>query len=224
MFECLKSAIVLMTISGIIMLPSGLKANELFFSEYIEGTAYNKALEIYNPTFDFIDLELNDYSVRFYYNGNTTPSNIFKLTGSLSPDNTYTIANPTAGTVITDVADILFSNMNFNGNDAIMLFKGDNIIDSMGRIGEDPGSEWGSGLFSTQDNTLRRRPEITTGDLNPYDVFDPSIEWEGYSLNTFDGLGSHQMSAPVPEPATVLLLGNGFIALAGFRKKRAAKK
>ena len=224
MFECLKSAIVLMITAWIFILPSGLNANELFFSEYIEGTAYNKALEIYNPTVDFIDLEVDDYSIGFYYNGNITPSDIFKLTGILSPDNTYNIANPAAGPVITDVADILFSNMNFNGNDAIMLFKGDNIIDSIGRIGEDPGAEWGSGLFSTQDNTLRRRHEIITGDLNPYDVFDPSIEWEGFSLNTFDGLGSHQMSAPVPEPATVLLLGNGFIALAGFRKKRAAKK
>jgi len=210
--------------SGIFILPSGLNANELFFSEYIEGTSYNKALEIYNPTVDLIDLALDDYSVRFYYNGNTAPSGILKLTGILSPDNTYIIANPGADEVITHVADILFSNMSFNGDDAIVLFKGDSIIDGIGRIGEDPGVEWGAGLFSTQDNTLRRRPDIKTGDLNPHDVFDAFIEWEGFSINTFDGLGSHQLSAPVPEPATMLLLGTGFIALAGFRKKRAAKK
>lgn len=219
MSERLKSAIVLMIISGICVVPSGLNATELFFSEYIEGTSYNKALEIFNPTVDSIDLALDDYSVHIYYNGNTTASSIFQLTGILSPDNTYVIANPKADQEITDIADIFFSSMSYNGDDAIILYKGDDIIDSIGRIGEDPGSEWGSGLFSTQDNTLRRLPEIIAGDLDPYDVFDPSLEWEGFSVDTFNGLGSHQVSNPVPEPASMLLLGAGFIALAGLKRR-----
>jgi predicted extracellular nuclease len=224
MFIYLKSAIILMIMAWVFILPSGLNANELFFSEYIEGTSFNKALEIYNPNADFVDLGLDDYCIGFYNNGSSAASSILKLTGILSPDDTYTIVNTKADQAIKGVADILFSSLNFNGNDAIILFKGDSIIDSIGRPGEDPGDEWGVGLFSTLDNTLRRRPEITTGDLNPYDVFDPLIEWEGFSVNTFDGLGSHQLSVPVPEPATMLLLGAGFIALAGFGKKRAAKK
>jgi predicted extracellular nuclease len=219
MFRNLKSTIVLMGILSIVMLPSGLKADELFFSEYIEGSGYNKALEIFNPTVDSIDLALGSYSIRIYFNGNAAPSDIFQLTGALSPSETYVIAHPSADTAIKNAADIL-SNLTFNGDDAIVLFKGTDIIDGIGRIGEDPGSEWGSGLAGTQDNTLRRRPEITAGDMDPYDAFYPSTEWEGFALNTLDGLGAHHVSAPVPEPATMLILGTGLIALAGFRRIR----
>jgi hypothetical protein len=46
----------------------------------------------------------------------------------------------------------------------------------IGQIGFDPGSEWGSGLTSTADNTLRRKPSIEAGDPNGTDAFDPSIQ------------------------------------------------
>ena len=223
MSEHLKSAIVLTIISVAFVVPSGLQATELFFSEYIEGSSYNKALEIFNPTVDSIDLSLDDYSIHFYYNGNTTASYLLQLSGIISHDNTYVIANNKADKAITDAADILFAGMSYNGDDAIVLYKSTDIIDSIGRIGEDPGSEWGSGLYSTQDNTLRRLPKITEGDLDPYDVFDPSLEWEGFSSNTFDGLGSHQLIDPVPEPATMLLFGTGIIVLAGFKKREGLK-
>jgi len=200
------------------MLPSGLRADELLFSEYIEGTSFNKALEIFNPTADPMDLSLGNYSVRIYFNGNISPTDIFPLAGILSPSDTYVIAHPSADQAIINAADIL-SNITFNGDDAIMLFKGDDIIDGIGTIGLDPGSEWGTGLAGTQDNTLRRRPDITTGDINPYDIFNPSIEWEGFTLNTFDGIGTHRVSAPVPEPSTMLLFGTVFIALSGLRRR-----
>jgi hypothetical protein len=52
-------------------------------------------------------------------------------------------------------------------------------VDVIGQLGFDPGSEWGSGDLSTQDNTLRRKPGITLGDTNGGDAFDPSLEWGG---------------------------------------------
>jgi predicted extracellular nuclease/Ca2+-binding RTX toxin-like protein len=55
----------------------------------------------------------------------------------------------------------------------------------IGQIGFDPGTEWGSGLISTQNNTLRRKSSIVTGDTNPFDTFDPSLEWEGFAQDTF---------------------------------------
>jgi uncharacterized protein len=43
---------------------------DLFFSEYVEGSSNNKALEIYNPTTQTVTLSL--YSVKLYSNGATT--------------------------------------------------------------------------------------------------------------------------------------------------------
>jgi predicted extracellular nuclease len=46
---------------------------DLFFSEYIEGSSNNKALEIYNNTGAAIDLAEAGYVVQLYFNGSTVP-------------------------------------------------------------------------------------------------------------------------------------------------------
>ena len=43
---------------------------ELFFTEYIEGSSNNKALEIYNGTGAAINLATGGYSVQMFFNGN----------------------------------------------------------------------------------------------------------------------------------------------------------
>ncbi|MGB3618615.1 MAG: lamin tail domain-containing protein, partial [Catalinimonas sp.] len=40
---------------------------DLFFSEYVEGSSSNKALEIYNPT--DADIDLTGYRVELFSNG-----------------------------------------------------------------------------------------------------------------------------------------------------------
>ncbi|PKN48216.1 MAG: hypothetical protein CVU63_05755, partial [Deltaproteobacteria bacterium HGW-Deltaproteobacteria-20] len=54
----------------------------LFFSEYIEGSSSNKAVEIYNPT--GADVNLTGCSVRVYANGNSTTTNITNLTATVA--------------------------------------------------------------------------------------------------------------------------------------------
>ena len=44
---------------------------ELFFSEYIEGTSNNKALEIFNGTGAPINLAANGYAVQMFFNGSS---------------------------------------------------------------------------------------------------------------------------------------------------------
>ena len=77
----------------------------------------------------------------------------------------------------------------FNGDDAITLRKGTTVIDSIGQIGFDPGTEWGTGLTSTADNTLRRKLLIEAGDANGSDLFDPAVEWDGFATDNFRGSG-----------------------------------
>ena len=80
-----------------------------------------------------------------------------------------------------------------NGDDAVALYHGATLIDVIGQVGTDPGSEWGTDVVSTQDNTLRRMDTVCVGDVNDGDAFDPSGEWLGFAQNTFDGLGTHSV-------------------------------
>lgn len=74
------------------------------------------------------------------------------------------------------------------------------VIDVIGQVGFDPGSEWGSGDTSTKDNTIRRQASVCQGDTDEADPFDPSLEWDGFAKDTFDGLGTHTVScAPAAE-------------------------
>lgn len=172
----------------------------VIISEYVEGSSNNKAIEIYNGTAEGINLTAENYSLQFFFNGANTAGATIGLTGVVAAGSTYVVANSSANATVLAAANQLSSASWFNGDDAIVLRHGTNIIDSIGQIGFDPGTEWGSGLASTADNTLRRKSTVLSGDTNPFDVFDPSIEWDGYAQDTFDGLGAHVMDCAPPSP------------------------
>ncbi|MBP9583515.1 MAG: endonuclease, partial [Ignavibacteriaceae bacterium] len=162
---------------------------DLFISEYVEGTSNNKAIEIYNGTSSSINLSANGYKLEFYFNGSTTAGSTINLMGTLGIGNVFVVASASANSTILGIANQTSSSAFFNGNDAVVLKKGSIILDVIGQIGFDPGTEWGNGLISTADNTLRRLENTIQGDTNPNDIFDPTLEWLGYPTDTFDGLG-----------------------------------
>lgn len=166
-------------------------SNSLFFSEYVEGSSNNKALEIFNNTGSNVDLGAQDYKVQLYANGSNTGSSPINLTGLVNDGGVFVISNSSAAQAILDVSDQTTGSINYNGNDAIALLRGTEIVDVIGQIGFDPGDEWGTGDVSTQDNTIRRKSSIGIGDADGSDAFDPAEEWNGFALDTFDGLGSH---------------------------------
>jgi predicted extracellular nuclease len=162
---------------------------ELFFSEYIEGSSYNKALEIYNGTGAAIDLAAGSYNVQMFFNGSSSAGLTINLTSSVEDGDVYVVTNQSAVQAIKDQADLITASTSwFNGDDAVVLRKGTTVIDSIGQIGIDPGSEW-SGI--TADNTLRRKDTICTGDPIGTDIFDPAVEWDSFPNDTFNGLGNH---------------------------------
>jgi predicted extracellular nuclease len=65
------------------------------------------------------------------------------------------------------------------------------VVDAIGQVGFDPGSQWGTGDASTADNTIRRKATVDAGDTVPDDPFDPAAEWDGFPIDTFDGVGAH---------------------------------
>lgn len=168
-------------------------ATTLFITEYIEGSSNNKALEIFNGTGAAIDLAAWQYVVQIYFNGNTAANLTINLTGTVAAGDVFVLAHSSANATILAQADQTNSAGWFNGNDAIVLRRAGAtgpIVDSIGTIGVDPGTEWGAGLVSTADNSLRRKGTISSGDTNPFDFFDPALEWEGFATDTFTGLGS----------------------------------
>ena len=178
--------------------PSEAAAADLFFSEYIEGSSNNKALEIYNGTGAPIDLAANGISVQMAFNGNPVATLTIDLGGTVANGDVFVLAQASAGPAILSQADQTNGAGWFNGDDAVVLRRGSEVLDVIGQIGVDPGTEWGTGLTSTADNTLRRKGHIEAGDSSGGDAFDPSVQWDGYSTDTFDGLGAHSTTGEPP--------------------------
>lgn len=254
------------------------QCDELFFSEYVEGYANNKGLEIYNPTDQAVNL--SDYAIARASNGSTAPAsnqiislpdvmleskdvfvvvvdlrdttlwdsqfdkpvwNGYNLIDTLFDRVTGEAITDSLGNVIfgpqyTDTGSALFgteynerydmqckadaflcpdynenNTMYFNGNDAVILLKGDqisptgdNIIDVIGVIGEDPEETimedaWvnDDGFWVTKNRTLVRKEDVTAGRNNLQDVVFAlggtfkGDQWYSYRNNSFEYLGIH---------------------------------
>ena len=156
----------------------GTNSSDLFFSEYIEGSSNNKALEIANYTGENVDLSI--YSLKKQTNGAGAWSSALNLTGTLTNGDVFVLNNSSASSVIIDESDMPGgSKATFNGNDPVGLFKNDILIDIIGVF------DGGAGYFA-QNITLQRKPTI----LGPNTNFSIS-EWNQYPTDTFFGLGSH---------------------------------
>ncbi|MRX43644.1 ExeM/NucH family extracellular endonuclease [Agromyces kandeliae] len=183
---------------------------DLIISEYVEGSSFNKAVELYNPT--DADVPLAGYSLEVYFNGSATATSggTFALTGTVAAGDAFVFADED----LAAFADQVTASSLWNGDDAIVLKHDGAVVDSLGQVGFDPGSEWGAGLTSTQDNTIRRNANVCAGDTIVDDVFDPAIEWTGFALNTFDGLGSHAVDCDgTPPPPPVADCDADFLAI-----------
>jgi len=214
LFVVVVSALSLLALGGARLAPAEAVSADLFFSEYVEGTSQNKALELFNGTGAPVDLTAGGYAVSMHFNGNPTPTLTITLTGTIAPGDVFVLAHNDADPVIRAQADQFTSAGIFNGDDAVALRKGAAFVDVIGQIGLDPGTEWGTGLASTADNTLRRKSGIAGGDTNGLDPFDPAAEWDGFATNTFDGLGLHVSGGDAAPLVTSTSPANGALEVA----------
>ena len=176
----------------------GAGATDLIISEYVEGSGNNKYLEIYNGTNNAVDL--SDYKLQLYANGNTTTSQDITLSGTLNSGQCIVYKNSSAALTLPDgVTATNNAAVNFNGNDAVALYKisTSSYVDIFGRIGEDPGTAWTSGSYTTLDKTLVRKSSVTSGiTTNPSSGFPTlATEWDMYDQNDVSHLGSHTMAS-----------------------------
>jgi uncharacterized protein len=174
--------------------PASAASDDLFFSEYIEGSSNNKALEIYNGTGAPVDLAGGAYTVQMFFNGSTSAGLTINLTGSVADDDVFVLAHASANPTILAQADQTNGAGWFNGDDSVVLRKGTTVLDVIGQVGVDPGTEYGTGVTSTADNTLQRKADLQAGDPIGTDAFDPSVQWDGFATDEFSGLGAHTVT------------------------------
>ncbi len=162
----------------------------VYFSEYLEGSSNNKALEIYNGTDEALDM--SRITIERYNNGATTPSATYNsYTALLAAGDVYVIGNPSAVAAITDVSDELSDLTYYNGDDVILLYLDGVVVDSIGQLGVDPGTNWTSGGCATSEMTLVRKVNSCFGDTDSSDAYDPSVDWDCYAQDDFSNLGFH---------------------------------
>ena len=166
-------------------------ANELFFSEYLEGSSHNKAIEIANVTSKNIDLSA--YSIKRQQNAGKDGhewDHTLNLTGTINTGDVYVIINGKSDIQkLLDEADFVQPNIssnnwgapiNFNGNDPVGLFKNDVLIDIIGTYNE-------GGTNFAKDKTIRRKSGVS----QPNFAFDLANEWEVLSKDNAEGFGEH---------------------------------
>ncbi|MBX2974611.1 MAG: lamin tail domain-containing protein [Ignavibacteriaceae bacterium] len=179
-------------------------ATDLFISEYVEGSSSNKYIEIYNGTGNSVDL--SDYKLQYFANGSASTSSDVQLSGTLNHGQTIVYKNGSAALVLPEgVSAITNTAVNFNGDDAVAIFKisTDSYVDIFGRIGNDPGTAWtGDGGYTTVDKTLRRKSSVTGGvTTNPSGTGATAFttlttEWDLYNIDVISDLGSHTYGTP----------------------------
>ena len=167
-------------------------SSALFISEYVEGSSYNKAVEIFNPT--NTSVSLTGYQLKLYANGNTEPTVTTDLSGVVLAKDVVVLGSTqiTADSALKPLVDIAVSAVNFNGDDYFELVKDGELVDSFGVKGE--RTSWAS------NTTLVRKSSVASGDKNVSDAFVVANEWDSYPSNTFSFLGSHSFDGTVVDP------------------------
>ena len=157
----------------------GGSGSDLFISEYIEGSSYNKGLEIANTTGSSVDL--SDYSIKKQTNGSGNWGSEYTLSGTLTNGSVYVIVHSSSNATMKAVADIQTGSgvVSFNGNDPIGLFKNGVLIDIIGTF------NGGSAHFA-QNTTLVRKESVSSPNST-----HTSTEWDSHASNTFSFLGAH---------------------------------
>ena len=159
--------------------------NELFISEYVEGSSNNKAIEIANFTGETVNL--NSYSLARNINSGTNWGEMLQLEGQITNGDVHVISRGNADQQILNNSDQLSSAdaISFNGDDPVGLFKDNNLIDVFGDF---------NGENNYANSTYVRNETI----LNPSINFDIE-EWSFFPNNSFEFIGFHNQNLSIDE-------------------------
>ncbi|HHF2859791.1 TPA: ExeM/NucH family extracellular endonuclease [Vibrio diabolicus] len=178
----IKPSILALTIA------SALSANanaEIIISQYVEGGAYNKAVEIANTGDTAVTL--TGYELAKSSNGGGSWGSTLDLSDvTLQAKQVYVLAHGDASEAIKAVADYTDKNVaNFNGDDPLALLKDGEVHDILGVMGD---------VDFAKDTTLVRNSDA----LTPSNTYQ-TTQWTALPKDNIDGLGELNTTEP-PAP------------------------
>ncbi|QMV16378.1 ExeM/NucH family extracellular endonuclease [Vibrio spartinae] len=167
---------------------------DILLSQYVEGSGYNKAIEIANTGDEARTLD--GYTLAKSTNGNGEWRNKLPLDGRNIPAHgVLVIANSQAGSDILAVSQETNTTvLNFNGNDPVALLRNGSVHDMIGTMG---------GSYFAKDVTLVRQ----SNHLTPSPTYVES-QWTNAEKDNIDGLGA--IDSPV---STFTCEGESFISI-----------
>lgn len=202
----MKLFILLISISLTSLISMAQTPTDLFFSEYIEGSGNNKALEIYNPTKQTINL--NYYWVLRFSNGSSTfaEGGSTHLTGTIAPYKAFVLVNgqttstpssPACSPVLQALANQLDgaypAPTYMNGNDVLALVKTPNgvppaadmsnvtPVDLIGQIGLGAAITAETGWSYVKDTTVSYKN--SAGDAITGKVINYVVQAKSFTVN-----------------------------------------
>ena len=157
----------------------------LIISKYIDGgdLSLDQAIELYNATNE--DIQLGDYFIAIYQNGSFVPNYKISLGDvTLSPGETFVIANSGANANILALTDLTTSDLVFDGNDTIQLcYKNGTYIDTIYNLGN---------KNFVLDNEVFIRDALVVSGTREF-IYN---EWHGFIPTYTEGLGTHPQVIP----------------------------
>ena len=175
--------------------------SDLFFSEYIEGTSNNKALEIYNGTGAAIDLTPGATSSRCSSTARATAGLTITLTGTVAAGDVFVLAH--AGVERDDPRP------GRPDERRRLVQRRRRGRPAQGRHGDDPRRRRpgrrrpGHGVGHRAGEHRRQHAPAQGGSRGrrPRRLETPStrsLEWDGFATDMLDGLGAHLHADSTP--------------------------
>ena len=155
---------------------------KLLFTEYMEGSFNNKAVEIGNVGNAAWDFVANPVVVAVYRSGENIDREIEINSGSLEEGEVLIVAHSGAVDLLTGVAPgvrIVVGNLDFNGNDAVALIEASGTIDMIGSL------PMASSFLEVV--TIRRKAISTNGAPNGFTSI--ASPWVAFGKDEAGGFG-----------------------------------
>ncbi len=203
----------------------GTALSELFISEVTDATYGSLTyIEIYNATGAAVNLA--NYEIRVYSNGNTGSFNAQTLSGTINADDTFVLTIGTSGVLGNALcatpggdgsygdqvsATLAGVNVDTNEHDFIGLYNSSTLVDAFGVFGDD---DWmdslGTSITGDRGFNFRRLNTATPLPTTSFDENDWNIiDWAGsgstscISTNDYSDIGTFDFSTGTPPTITV---------------------